>query len=139
MAEDDADPIDGQWFGVDAAAADESRTVATIEAVIVHVPSRKVIHQVFLFEEYAATQSQINYDIPIFFTPSGSGRGTIGVGLSWKGLIMTGRDVRDVGFGSLQLGDEDAPKGSRKQKKKKRQPIKTGKKDGFARGMSLRG
>lgn len=138
-AEDDADPIDGQWFGVDAAAADESRTVATIEAVIVHVPSRKVIHQVFLFEEYAATQSQINYDIPIFFTPSGSGRGTIGVGLSWKGLVMTGRDVRDVGFGSLQLGDDDATKGSRKQKKKKRQPNKTGKKDGFARGMSLRG
>jgi hypothetical protein len=52
---------------------------------------------------------------------------------------MTGRDVRDVGFGSLQLGDDDATKGSRKQKKKKRQPNKTGKKDGFARGMSLRG
>ena len=137
--EDDTDLIDGHWFGVDAAAADESITTTTIEAVIIHVPSRKVIHQVFLFEEDAAAQPQINYDIPIFFTSSGSGRGTIGVGLSWKGLAMTGRDVRDVGLDSLQLAEEDAPRSCRKQKKKKRQPNRGGKKDGFARGMSLRG
>jgi len=130
--------VDGQWFGNDAPVG-ESTTTRTIEAMVIHVPSRKEIHRVCIQEEEQTAQPPDNYDIPIFFSSHGSGSNTLGVGLSWKGLVMTGSDVREVGRGALLSVEDEAPRSMRKQKKKKRQQVKGGKKDGFARGMSLRG
>lgn len=52
------------------------------------------------------------------------------------GFAMTGQDIRDQQY--LQPTVARTPSSSSK-KKKKRQPNRGGKKDGFARGMSLRG
>ena len=135
---EDIDAIDGEWFGRDA-PADESSSPRTIDAIVIHVPSRKEIHRVCLMEQEQSSDIPNNFDIPIIFSPYGSGSNTVGVGLGWKGIVMTGTDVRDIGCRPLHIVPENVPRTGRKQKKKKRQQGKGGKKDGFARGMSLRG
>jgi hypothetical protein len=107
----------------------------SIQAIVIHVPSRKVIHQGCLLDEDSAFPISETYDIPIFFTSNGD---TMGVGLWWKGVILTGQDVRDVGSNTMHAVEGEQSRGTKKQKKKKQHTIK-GKKDGFARGMSLRG
>jgi hypothetical protein len=69
---------------------------------------------------------------------------TIGVGVWWKGVVMTGNDVRDLGRSEGVGGSEESTTkggngGRTKKKKKGKPPNKGGKKDGFARGMSMRG
>jgi hypothetical protein len=107
----------------------------SIQAIVIHVSSRKVIHQGCLLDEDSAFPTSETYDIPIFFTSNGD---TVGVGLWWKGVIVTGKDVRDVGSNSMHAVEREQSRSAKKQKKKKQHTIK-GKKDGFARGMSLRG
>lgn len=135
------DGIDGQWFGVDEdEAVGDSNTRKTM-AVIIHVPSRKEIHRACLFQEPAFATQWLSEDAPIFFTPNANGGRTIGVGLWWEGIIMTGSAVREVGAEQplLVAANDETPRSGKKQKKKKRQQGKGGKKDGYARGMSLRG
>lgn len=138
QADEAINGIDGHWFADDA-ADDEPAISTTIEAMVVHVPSRREIHRVCLLEEEPASFSSGNYDIPVFFTPNKSGSNTFGVGLWWKGIILTGSAVREVGRDPQAFAEDTTPRSARKQKKKKRQQGKGGKKDGFARGMSLRG
>ena len=61
--------------------------------------------------------------------------GTVGVSCWWKGIVMAGEEVR----GDTSAGIEEAVVAGKPKKKKKKTPKKGGKKDGFARGMSLRG
>lgn len=126
--------IDGHWFG--GAAEDTAMTTqtnndnATENAdavfVVIHVPSRQEISRIGV--NTGPEDPHVVED----------GAETIGVALNAGGIVMTGKDVRttncDAGFVVL----DDAPTRSAK-KKKKRQPNRGGKKDGFARGMSLRG
>jgi hypothetical protein len=111
----------------------------SIDAVVIHVPSRSVIHRVCLMDEDSAFTSEYmaeTYNFPIFFTSNGD---TVGVGLWWKGVILTGKDVREVGNNTTYVVGDESSRSVRKQKKKKRQIVKGVKKDGFARGQSLRG
>jgi hypothetical protein len=115
----------------------------SIDAIVIHVPSRRVIHRVCMLDEDSAFTSEFaypisaeTYDCPIFFTSNGD---TVGVGLWWKGVILTGKDVREAGNSTMHAVEEEPSRSARKQKKKKRQTVKGGKKDGFARGQSLRG
>jgi hypothetical protein len=103
----------------------------SIDAIVIHVPSRRAIHRVCLLEEELGEVCGTH----IFFTSNGD---TIGVGLGWKGVVLTGEDVREVGSNTMHAIEEERSRKARKQKKKKRQTTK-GKKDGFARGMSLTG
>jgi hypothetical protein len=106
----------------------------SIEAIVIHVPSRRAIHRVCLLgEDWAFPPG--NYNIPILFAANGE---TVGVGLWWKGVILTGKDVREVGSNTMHAAEEEKSRNTKKQKKKQRQSTK-GKKDGFARGMSLTG
>jgi hypothetical protein len=144
-----ADPLvegHGHWFGdgngddgdnEEANEEDEGEDADTgdeqsmrIVAVIIHVPSRREISRMQLLQGVSTEVPHVTKDC----------HETIGVGLSWKGVVMTGSDVRSV-TGSpdaIMLEDRDAlARFSKKKKKQKKQ--KTTKKDGFARGMSLRG
>jgi hypothetical protein len=136
----DVEDLGGQWFGETMEAAMDAVVHKAVQAVIVHVPSRREIGRVQL------TDDGLNYinDVPRITMTSD---GTIGVGVSWKGVIMTGSDVRSLaaGSGSLAAGSDTiflddiqtrvkAPKG-----KKKRRQNKGSKKDVFARGMSKGG
>ena len=122
------DDIDGQWFE----GANSSTT--TICAIVIHVPSRREIHRACLLEEASAFRTAENSDIPIFFASDGN---TVGVGVWWKGVILTGADVRDVGSNVLSSVEEEQSRSARK-KKKKLQPAKSGKKDGMARKYCAR-
>jgi hypothetical protein len=129
----DLEDLGGQWFGETMEAAIEAVVHKAVHAVIIHVPSRREIARVQL------TDHGINYisDVPrITMTCDG----TVGVGVSCKGVIMTGSDVRSLAAGSDTIVLDDiltpvkAPKG-----KKKRRQNKGSKKDVFARGMSKGG
>lgn len=133
--DNDVDAVDGEWFGGQA-ATEESSSLRTLDAVVIHVPSRKQIHRVRLLGQEPSSDV---FGAPIVFTPCGSGSSTVAVGLGGKGFVMTGMDVRDVGCRPLHMVPENAHRPVRKQKKKKRNQGKGGKKDAFARGMSLRG
>jgi hypothetical protein len=76
--------LGGQWFGANMQAVDHK----AVHAVIIHVPSRREIGRVKLmddeFDYHAVPQITVTND------------DTIGVGISWKGVIMTGSDVRSL-------------------------------------------
>jgi len=119
--------------------ASENDCQEKIEAVIVSVESRKVLHQVCLLEDAANLLPVIfDHDIQISLCAD---QETLGVGVSWCGMVLTGQDIRSVGRTSLggPLDSQQASNNASKKKKKKRQSGKGNKKDGFARGMSLRG
>jgi hypothetical protein len=59
---------------------------STIDAIVIHVPTRRVIQRVCLVEDENAVSTSETYDIPVFFTSNGD---TMGVGLWWKGVILT--------------------------------------------------
>jgi len=128
------DEIDGHWFG--GVAGDTATTpqtnnenaTGTADAVfiVIHVPSRQEIYRIGV---------NTGPDDPRVVD---HGAETIGVALNAGGIVMTGKDVRSTSYDAGFVVLDDAPTRSVK-KKKKRQPNRCGKKDGFARGMSLRG
>ena len=129
-AVDMAANLAGEWFG--------SVGEPSVYGILVHVPTRSEIHRICLVD--SALDYTRSYDIPIFCASLGN---TIGVGVWWKGVVITGSDVREQpellsGTASEPLASPKNAKNSKK-KKKKRQPNRGGKKDGFARGMSMRG
>jgi hypothetical protein len=103
-------------------------------AILVHIKSRQEIHRVTLFD---------GVDPELFQLPeiTSACHETIGVGLSWKGIIMTGSSVRSVAEPDILVlpGATEAVTNRSAKKKKKKMVPKGSKKDGFARGMSLRG
>lgn len=106
--------------------------VLSICGVVIHVPSRHEIGRMALLDGISEDEA----DIPVM---SVINDGTIGVGLSWKGVVMTGSDCRAVGDSQSIIVDAVGTTPKSAKKKKKGKAKKTSKKDGFARGMSLRG
>ena len=91
---------------------------STIDAIVIHVPTGRVIQWVCLVEDENAILTLKTYDIPIFFTLNGDMMGT---GLWWKGVILTGKDIREVGSNTMHVIEEERQRRSaRKQKKKQR-------------------
>jgi F-box-like len=102
-------------------------------AILVHVESRREVHRLNLFDSVADVGSMPE------LSSSASG-GTIGIALSCKGVIMTGSCVRSIAEPRVIQLNDAAPSLTRSAKKKKKKVVpKSNKKDGFARGMSLRG
>ncbi|KAL7473481.1 hypothetical protein ACHAXS_014120 [Conticribra weissflogii] len=110
--------FDGHWFG-----NEESNT-----AFVFHIPTRRELYR-----------SELPCD-PISVDSLGN---TLAINVSSYGFVLTGLDARDVGRISLNERRLDdtimSPSTKTPKPKKKRLASKTGKKDGFARGMSLRG
>jgi len=111
--------FDGHWFGND----EESNT-----AFVFHIPTRRELYR-----------SELPSD-PISVDSLGN---TLAINVSSLGFVLTGLDTREIGRISLneRLLDDTiiSPSAKTPKPKKKRLVSKTGKKDGFARGMSLRG
>ncbi|KAL3941368.1 MAG: hypothetical protein SGBAC_004253 [Bacillariaceae sp.] len=120
----DIDAIDGHWFGPPAEDG-----VVSLVGIVYHVPSRTEIHRVVL------TSSQQEFPGPLAVTIHNE---TVTASVWWKGLLMTGEDVRARQENSAAQEPQTTPT-SKAKKKKKKTPKKGGKKDGFARGMSMRG
>jgi len=102
---------------------------ARVFAINIHVPSRREIERCCLYEDFGWNR----LTLAVF-------GGTYACGVWLKGLIMTGSDVRSVKAATskttLVLDDSV---GKKTKKGKTRRSKGAGKKDGFARGMSLRG
>jgi hypothetical protein len=125
------DAIDGHWFGP---SNDESPV--SLYGIIFHVPSRTEIQRVCLLndlEESFDKEASITGDIPISVAVDG---GTVVAGIWWRGIVMTGEEVRQVQQDPEGKEQAQSPKA---KKKKKKTAKKGGKKDGFARGMSSQG
>eukprot|EP00980_Cylindrotheca_fusiformis_P005681 scaffold1184_cov132-Cylindrotheca_fusiformis.AAC.102 len=118
------DAIDGQWFGPSNSREN------SLYGIIVHIPSRTEIYRVCLMDNDASMMD----DCRVHLCMVAEG-GTVAAGIWWKGIVMTGEEVRRIQYDPVEK--ENTP--SKSKKKKKKTPKKGGKKDGFARGMSLRG
>ena len=99
----------------------------TTLAILLHVPSGSEIGR----------QAWSRKSEACFLRMTPDANETLGVGMSSMGVVMTGRDVRARASRTLVLPDLPEQRSSKKKKKGKAR--KSGKKDGFARGMSLRG
>mmetsp|Transcript_45123 Transcript_45123/g.109179 ORF Transcript_45123/g.109179 Transcript_45123/m.109179 type:complete len:892 (-) Transcript_45123:70-2745(-) len=119
----DIDAIDGHWFGPPAEDG-----LMSLVGIVYHVPSQTEIHRVVLLGD------QLGIPVPLAVTVHGD---TVAGSVWWKGLLMTGEDVRARQEDCT--AQEPPTPTSKAKKKKKKTPKKGGKKDGFARGMSMRG
>jgi hypothetical protein len=107
-----------------------------VYAAIIHLPSRQELERMCLYEDYDCDTFP-KLCLSVF-------RDTVACGVGWKGLIMTGSDVRSpVGDCGKQTTSTSAgplagsPVKTPKKKMGKRR--QSGKKDRFVRGLSLRG
>ena len=91
---------------------------SSINAVIVHVPSHDVIERVRL---------PLGADVEGSIAFCSGADGTIGVGLSWKGVILTGANIRGVGSSE---SEKDFPNQESIKKKKLARQIYSRKKEG---------
>jgi hypothetical protein len=98
----------------DTAAIGENERTVSVNAIILHVPTRKVIDRVRLPDVQFLHE---NLTSPLVVSFGGN---TIGVGVWWKGVVMTGSDVRAVDDHAPQHGEDDTNK-NRKKKKLARQ------------------
>jgi len=117
---DEEEDFDGHWFGINE---------ATHEIIIYHIPTQNEIHRSPISSECVSVDCIGD---------------TLAMNVSNLGFVITGENARDVAGMAL---DEDnaetmnSPSGKTPKTKKKRlASLASGrKKDGFARGMSLRG
>jgi hypothetical protein len=66
-----------------------------IQGLVLHVPTRQVIERIlFPFDMTSKAMQGLVMS---------SGNSTVGVGLSWKGIVLTGADIRAVGSGAIEL------------------------------------
>jgi hypothetical protein len=103
-----------------------------IVVLTIHVPSRKEIDRTLLLE-------RVKHSDCLNIVLSAVNDGTIGVALSCKGVALTGSDVRSLCGSNVTVFDNSDNHQCTKKTKKKASQKGGGKKDGFARGMSLRG
>lgn len=132
----DDDAVDGQWFEPPEARTDTT----TIEAVLVHVPTRRELERIRLGDDNANNDlfcPSFQYDLPVFVAANEE---FMAVGLSWQGILLTGSAVQRVSTEEREdaehhgNGDNNNPSSATKKKKKGQRKAKGGKKDGFARG-----
>jgi hypothetical protein len=118
----------------DEAADDDEELPSQISlcAVCIQVSTGHEIGRFRLLEEISHDLSEI----PIISNVHGS---TIGIGFACKGVIMTGNDIRSVGDHRVVVLGDSLPARSSPKKKNKKVSTKSHRKDGFMRGMSLRG
>jgi len=115
----------GHWFRGDRPASGSTRM--DIYAFIYHIETRCQIGRYCLLEDVSSHAA----DVPCITVDSGD---TLGVGLSWNGLVMTGNDVRSVGDSTAVPNESTSPRSSGKKKRNGRAKRRA-KKDEFARGM----
>jgi hypothetical protein len=118
------EPVGGHWLR--GAHPLSHRT--DVHAFVFHVPTRCQVGRFCLLEDV----SNHLFCVPHISADSGD---TIGVALSWKGLVMTGNDIRCVGGNTTVPNDSSPPRSGKKKKKKGSRVKREGKKDEFARGM----
>ena len=125
------DDIDGQWFG------GIERGPVSVYAIIIHLPSRQEVDRLCLVKDLKSqlgTEPAEMRHLPILLAFDGE---TAAAGIWWKGVVMTGQDIRRVGERNDNAEIDQIP--IKAKKKKSKTPKKGSKKDGFARGMSMRG
>jgi hypothetical protein len=131
--------VDGQWFGnqEDDHDAVRARENVGLVSIIVDVESRLEIFRTIFANYNQFSDGDHDFfnegDVPLQIDADGD---TVAAGVWWKGVVMTGADTRQEHPVLMKI---DTSNESAKSKKKKKGPKKAGKKDGFARGMSLRG
>jgi hypothetical protein len=128
--------IAGQWF-VDESAETLSGKIASY-GILFDVLSRIEIQRVRLVEDLTCI-SDLGSEgtLPLLVAVA---EGTVAASVWWSGVVMTGDAVRDYDPQSKALDPVvEGSKPASAKKKKKKGVKKNGKKDGFARGMSLRG
>lgn len=139
------DDLAGQWFQQqdNNTTADDAGDDAVVQAwaILLHIPTgREIGRRLWLADAAHLLNDNGNDDSASNkFILSADAQGTIGLGLSGRGIAMTGSDVRAVGGVSNVHIIPDTQNVRSGKKKKKRKANIAGKKDGFARGMSLRG
>lgn len=100
-----------------------------VVAIIIHVPSRQEIGRI----DFGSGAHLANH-LPLLH----AGFNTVCLSLSTMGVSLTGSDVRETRSRVVVVGSIEVSKSGRKKKKSSGRR-KGGKKDGFARGMSVRG
>lgn len=101
--------------------------------IIIHIPSKTEIYRtaVGCIDSFEDDLS----DVPVL---SVYNRTTIGCALDWRGISISGDDVRHMDM-SYRKTEPSQSNSTKKKKKKQGGTAKGRRKDGFARGMSLRG
>ncbi|KAL3908516.1 MAG: hypothetical protein SGILL_008452, partial [Bacillariaceae sp.] len=128
----------GHWFGEDdAEAAGDSKT--SLYGILIDVPSRKEVQRVCFVEDLTSTGVDTSVDEEGFPLHLAADGGTVAAAAWWTGVVLTGVDARDARLDCTPEADNHDAKTSSAKKKKKKGAKKSNKKDGFARGMSLRG
>ena len=128
----------GHWFGGDNAEA-TGDPKASLYGILMDATSRKEIKRVCFVDDLASSGVDISVDEEGFpFHVAASG-GTVAAAAWWTGVVLTGVDARDARMDFATEADNQDAKALSAKKKKKKGAKKSGKKDGFARGMSLRG
>lgn len=143
-AEEGLNDIAGHWFGDGQDDQLPSVKVAAVSAfgILFDLQSRKEIYRICLVDDLRVVSYNLaldDYVLPLLVAESG---GTVAASVWWSGICMTGEDVRESSFPNNVTTDAMAvdPKTINVKKTKKKKGVKkNNKKDGFARGMSLRG
>jgi hypothetical protein len=118
--ENDDDAIGGEWFGIEEGST-------TREVVVFHITSR---------------QEVFRYPLPDVSLSIRCIGDTIAANISNLGFVIAGENAREVARTALDGDDENTqtPTKTTKSKKKRLASLASGrKKDGFARGMRMRG
>jgi hypothetical protein len=108
----------GQWLGTDYSAVDDSYVRYdvwdySIPVIVIHIPTRREIGRILLRDG----QLHEMLDRLVFPVLVVDGQSTIGLGVSNKGIVMTGDDVRFC-IGSKEDDDSKLPAHSTAKKKK---------------------
>jgi hypothetical protein len=118
--ENDDDAIGGEWFGIEEGST-------TREVLVYHITSR---------------QEVFRYPLPDVSLSVRCIGDTIAANISNLGFVIAGENAREVARTALDGDNEtmQTPTKTTKSKKKRLASLASGrKKDGFARGMSMRG
>ena len=118
----DIDDIDGHWFG-------DENIEQEFCAIIVHIPSKTLIYRRNCVVDKHCNLHHIKFafgsdSLPMIFAAGD------------KGVLMSGQLLRDV---KVKSQGERLKSSTKTKLKKKKKGFKSNKKDGFARGMSMRG
>lgn len=118
----DEDAVAGEWFGLDEDPTSKR------EAVVYHISSRKELFR-----------CSFPYTTPTLFHMDCIGD-TVAANVAKLGFVIAGGNAREVARTALNDEGDQTPTKTPKAKKKRLASLASGrKKDGFARGMSMRG
>jgi len=124
--------IEGHWFGDES---ENDRPAKSFDIIVFHIPSAKEIYCTDLSYSKALGIGDTNFRLLL---DTNSGNRNTAVSICDVGFFVTGESLM---FSSSDSHECTTDKSSKKRSKKKKQRLaaKAGKKDAFARGMSMRG